>query len=84
MISFIVRLAFFGSGLGDDFGPESDVDVLLEYDPKAKVGLIKPAGIEIELGELFGRKIDLNTADCISKYFRDRVLLEAADLYVAA
>ena len=80
----IRRLAFFGSVLRDDFGPESDVDVLVEFDQNAKVGLIKLSGIELELGELIGRKVDLNTAGCISKYFRDKVLLEAEDLYVAA
>jgi len=80
----IRRLAFFGSVLRDDFGPESDVDVLVEFDENAKVGLIKFAGIEIELGELIGRKVDLNTEGFISKYFRDRVLSEAEDLYVAA
>jgi len=80
----INRLAFFGSVLRDDFGPESDVDVLVEFDQNAKVGFIKLAGIEIELGELIGRKVDLNTAGCISKYFRDKVLSEAEDLYVAA
>jgi predicted nucleotidyltransferase len=80
----IRRLAFFGSVLRDDFGPKSDVDVLVEFDQNAKVGLIKLAGIEIELGELIGRKVDLNTAGFISKYFRDRVLSEAEDLYVAA
>ena len=80
----IRRLAFFGSVLRDDFGPKSDVDVLVEFDQNAKVGLIKLAGIEIELGELIGRKVDLNTAGCISKYFRDKVLSEAEDLYVAA
>ncbi len=80
----IRRLAFFGSVLRDDFGPESDVDVLVEFDQSAKVGLIKLAGIELELGELIGRKVDLNTAGCISKYFREKVLSEAEDLYVAA
>ena len=80
----IRRLAFFGSVLRKDFGPESDVDVLVEFDQNAKVGLIKFAGIEIELGELIGRKVDLNTEGFISKYFRDRVLSEAEDLYVAA
>lgn len=60
------------------------MDVLVEFDQNAKVGLIKLAGIELELGELIGRKVDLNSAGCISKYFRDKVLLEAEDLYVAA
>jgi predicted nucleotidyltransferase len=80
----IRRLAFFGSVLRDDFGPESDVDVLVEFEPNAKIGLIKFAGIEIELGELIGRKVDLNTEGFISKYFRDRVLSEAEEVYVAA
>jgi len=80
----IRRLAFFGSVLRDDFGPESDVDVLVEFDPNAKIGLIKFAGIEIELGKIIGRKVDLNTEGFISKYFRDRVLTEAEDIYVAA
>jgi predicted nucleotidyltransferase len=80
----IRRLAFFGSVLRDDFGPESDVDMLVEFDQKAKVGLIKLSGIEIELGELIGRKVDLNTPGFISKYFRNQVLSEAEDLYVAA
>jgi predicted nucleotidyltransferase len=80
----IRRLAFFGSVLRDDFGPESDVDVLVEFDPNAKIGLIKFAGIEIELGKLIGRKVDLNTESFISKYFRDRVLAEAEEVYVAA
>ena len=80
----IRRLAFFGSVLRDDFGPESDVDVLVEFEPNAKIGLIKFAGIEIELGELIGRKVDLNTEGFISKYFRDRVLSEAEEVYVVA
>ena len=67
-----------------DFGPESDVDVLVEFDPNAKIGLIKFARIEIELGKIIGRKVDLNTEGFISKYFRDRVLSEAEEVYVAA
>jgi predicted nucleotidyltransferase len=80
----IRRLAFFGSVLRDDFGPESDVDVLVEFDPNAKIGLIIFARIEIELGKIIGRKVDLNTEGFISKYFRDRVLSEAEEVYVAA
>lgn len=80
----IQKLSFFGSVLRDDFGPESDVDVLVEFAPDAKVGLIKLSGIEIELGELIGRKVDLNTSEFISKYIRNQVLLEAEDQYVAA
>ena len=80
----IRRLAFFGSVLRDDFDQDSDVDVLVEFDPNAKIGLIKLSGIEIELGELLGRKVDLNTADFISKYIRNQVMAEAEDQYVAA
>jgi predicted nucleotidyltransferase len=73
----IRRLAFFGSVLRDDFTPESDVDVLVEFEPGARVGLIGFAGIENELSRLIGRKVDLNTAGFLSPYFRDEVLLEA-------
>lgn len=80
----IKRLALFGSILRDDFSPESDVDVLVEFEPGARVGLITLAGIEIELSELLGRKVDLNTPGFISPYYRDRVLAEAQVQYDAA
>ena len=80
----IRRLAFFGSVLRDDFGPESDVDVLVEFEPGMSVGMIRLAGMEIELGELLGRKVDLNTPGFLSRYYRDRVLAEAEVQYDAA
>jgi len=80
----IRRLALFGSVLRDDFGPDSDVDVLVEFEPEARVGLLRLAGIEIELGELLGRKVDLNTPGFLSDYFRDQVLAEAEVHYDAA
>jgi hypothetical protein len=80
----IRRLALFGSVLRDDFGPESDVDVLVEFEPDARVGLLGLAGMEIELGEILGRKVDLNTPGFLSKYFRDQVLAEAEVQYDAA
>lgn len=70
----IRKLAFFGSVLRDDFRPDSDVDVLVEFEPGASVGLIRMAGIEIELSTLIGRKVDLRTAGELSRYFRDDVL----------
>ena len=79
----IRRLAFFGSVLRDDFTPESDVDVLVEFEPGARVGL-KFFGMEQELSEILGRKVDLNTPGFLSKYFRDEVIAEAEVLYVAA
>ncbi len=80
----IRRLSLFGSILRADFRPDSDVDVLVEFEPGARVGLIKLAGIEIELSELLGRKVDLNTPGFLSRYYRDRVLTEAQVQYDAA
>ncbi len=77
----IRRLALFGSVLRDDFGPQSDVDVLVEFEPGARVGLLRLAGMEIELGEILGRKVDLNTPGFLSNYFRDHVLAEAQVQY---
>lgn len=58
----IVKLSIFGSYLREDFGPESDIDVLVEFDPEHIPGLIKFAGMEIELSELLGgQKVDLRT-----------------------
>ncbi len=80
----IDRLALFGSVLRDDFTPESDIDVLVEFDPDHIPGLITLAGMEIELSELIGgRRVDMNTPRSISRYFRDEVLEEAEALYVA-
>jgi predicted nucleotidyltransferase len=80
----IHRLAVFGSVLRDDFGPESDVDVLVEFEPGHCVGLITFAGMENELSDLIGRKVDLNTPAGLSPYFRDEALAEAETHYVAA
>lgn len=80
----IRKLAFFGSVLRDDFVPESDVDVLVEFEEGHSVGLITFAGLERELSELMGRRVDLNTPRTLSKYFRDQVLSEASVLFVAA
>jgi uncharacterized protein len=79
----IRRLALFGSILREDFGVNSDVDVLVEFEPGKTPGL-RFFGIQDELGELLGRRVDLNTPQCLSKYFRDRVLQEARVLYDAA
>ncbi len=80
----IIKLSLFGSSLRDDFGPESDVDILVEFDPKARIGLMKLAGMETELSEMIGRKVDLNTPGFISKYYRDKVLAESEVQYVAS
>jgi predicted nucleotidyltransferase len=80
----IIKLSLFGSSLREDFSPESDVDILVEFDPEARVGLMKLAGMESELSEIIGRKVDLNTPGFISKYFRDKVLAESEVQYVAS
>ena len=80
----IRRLALFGSVLRDDFRPESDVDVLVEFEPDARVGLMGLARMEIELSELLGRKVDMNTPGFLCDYFRDEVLAEAETQYDAA
>jgi predicted nucleotidyltransferase len=79
----IRRLALFGSVLRDDFGPESDVDVLVEFDPEYIPGLAF-FGMERELSELLGRKVDLNTPGFLSRHFRGRVMAEAVVQYDAA
>ncbi|MBI5528944.1 MAG: nucleotidyltransferase family protein [Deltaproteobacteria bacterium] len=80
----IRKLSFFGSVLRDDFGPDSDVDVLVEFEPGAEVGLLKIAGMELELQALIGRKVDLRTPAEISRYFREQVLAEAEVMYATA
>jgi predicted nucleotidyltransferase len=80
----IRRLALFGSSLRDDFTSDSDIDVLVEFESGTRVGMIRLAGIELELSGILGRKVDMHTPGFISKYFRDQVLAEAEDQYVAA
>ena len=79
----IRALSLFGSVLRDDFQPYSDVDVLVEFEPEAMVGLFEFTEMEFELSDVFGRPVDLNTAGFLSKYFRDEVLAEAEPLYAA-
>ena len=78
----IRRLSLFGSVLRDDFGPDSDVDVLVEFEPGQTPGFAFFT-MEDELSGILGRKVDLNTPMFLSRYFRDEVLREAEDVYVA-
>jgi hypothetical protein len=73
----VSKLALFGSVLRDDFRPDSDVDVLVEFEPGARAGFLKLAGMELELGAMLGRKVDLRTPGELSRYFRDEVLASA-------
>ena len=77
------RLAIFGSALRDDFGPGSDVDVLIEFKPGRTPGL-RFFWMQEELSRLFDRTVDLHTPASLSRYFRSQVLAEAEDQYVAA
>lgn len=77
----IRQMALFGSILGNEFGPESDIDVLVTFEPNITLGLIGFAAIEIELSELLGRQVDLNTAQDLSRHFREEVLSLAQVIY---
>jgi predicted nucleotidyltransferase len=77
----IRKLSLFGSALRDDFTPDSDLDILVEFDPAHIPGLIRLAGMEIELTSLLGRKVDMRTAQDLSRYFRDEVLNSAQVQY---
>ncbi|MEW5723372.1 MAG: nucleotidyltransferase family protein [Thermodesulfobacteriota bacterium] len=80
----IRRLSLFGSILRDDFGPESDVDMLVEFEEGCVPGLLGMAGLEEELSEILGRKVDLRTPAELSRHFREIVLREARPQYVQA
>jgi predicted nucleotidyltransferase len=70
----IRKLSFFGSVLRDDFRPESDIDLLVEFDPDQVPGYFQLSAMERELSGLLGRKVDLRTPGEISDYILDRVL----------
>jgi uncharacterized protein len=76
----IRRLALFGSVLREDFGPDSDVDVLVEFEPDHVPGLAFFA-MQDELSAIIGRNVDLHTPPFLSRYFRDRVLAKAEVQY---
>lgn len=82
----IRRLSFFGSVLRDDFGPESDIDVLVEFEPNSGTGFFELVEMEYELADLLGtdRKVDLRTPQELSRYFRDEVMAGAEAVYAAA
>ena len=79
----IRRLAIFGSALREDFGPDSDVDVLVEFEPDRIPGLLGVAGMEIELSDVFGRDVDLVTRSEVEdsrNYIRRKSILESAEV----
>lgn len=78
----IQKLSLFGSVLRDDFSPESDIDLLVEFMPEQCPSFFGLARMEIELTEMLGRKVDLRTPEELSRYFRQRVLDSAEVIYV--
>ncbi len=80
----IRKLSLFGSVLRDDFTPDSDIDVLVEFETGVRVGFFGLYDMEQELSQLLGgRKVDLLTPNGLSRYFREEVLAEAEVQYVA-
>ena len=77
----IRKLSLFGSVLRDDFRPDSDVDVLVEFEPGASAGFLRLAAMELELSQVIGRRVDLRTPPELSRYFRDEVVRTAQVQY---
>ena len=79
----IRTISLFGSVLREDFGPGSDVDVLVEFDPEARIGLMALGRMQRELADLLGRRVDLVPRDGLKSQIRDSVLSSAQVLYAA-
>ncbi|HUO53967.1 MAG TPA: nucleotidyltransferase family protein [Rhodoblastus sp.] len=80
----IQRLSLFGSTQHGAARPDSDVDLLVEFEPGAKPGLLALAAIELELSSLLGgRKVDLRTPDDLSRHFREEIVRAAEAQYAA-
>lgn len=80
----IRRLGLFGSALRGQLRPDSDIDLLVEFEPDRTPGLLGIAQLELDLAELLGRSVDLRTLGDLSRYFRDEVAAQARTLYDAA
>ena len=79
----IRELSFFGSVTRDDFGPDSDVDVIIEVLPPDTLNLMDLAALQLELTNLFGRQVHLHTPDMLHPYLRDRIRHKAQVAYAA-
>jgi len=77
----ITKFAFFGSILRSDFRPDSDIDILVDFESDYPVSLFDIAGMEIELSDIIGRKVDLRTPEDLSRYFRNEVVATAEVQY---
>jgi len=79
----IRKFAFFGSVLRDDFRPDSDVDVLVEFEPEYRLGLFELMRMQREFSDLIGREADFRTPEDLGRYMRDRVMAESEVQYAA-
>lgn len=79
----IRKLSVFGSALSGQLGPESDIDLLVEFEEGHTPGLFSIVRMEMELTEVLGRKVDLRTPEDLSQYFRDEVVQNAKLQYQA-
>ena len=83
----IAELALFGSALGDDFGPQSDLDVLVRFDSRARHTLLDIAQIQEELSSVLGRETDLIERAAVERspnYIRRKAVLQFAEIIYAA
>lgn len=79
----VARLSVFGSILRDDFGPDSDIDLLAEFEPGQTPGMVGFGSMILELSKMLGRQVDLRTPQDLSRHFRPFVLREAKPLHAA-
>lgn len=77
----IRKVSVFGSALAGKLGPDSDIDLLVEFERGCTPGLFSIVRMEMELGETLGRKVDLRTPEDLSQYFRDEVMRNARVQY---
>jgi predicted nucleotidyltransferase len=81
--SHIRKLSVFGSAVQGDLQPDSDIDLLVEFEQDFTPGLFSIIRMEMELAEMLGRKVDLRTPEDLSRYFRDEVVRNAELQYKA-
>jgi predicted nucleotidyltransferase len=79
----IRKLSIFGSAIRGELQPDSDIDLLVEFEQDHTPGLFSIIKMEMELAEMLGRKVDLRTPEDLSRYFRDEVMQNAQIQYQA-
>ena len=79
----VKELSLFGSAVRGEMGPESDIDIMVEFDPSARIGLLKFESLSEDLEALAGRKVDLVTKRGLKSWMRPRILKEARVIYAA-